>query len=116
MLAALGLVRLALLRLTGYHQRAGEYGTHWNFFFTLAAMRGAADAVDAAALRRLRPWTLAAAVAALHHVGLKLGLESWVLSDAPRDNLVSANRSLSCSEAEFWNVRKEELATFELFV
>ena len=38
-LLLLGLLRLLALSSTGYHHNVTEYGTHWNFFFTLAAVK-----------------------------------------------------------------------------
>ena len=38
-LLALGLARLASTTAVGYHVNTAEYGVHWNFFFTLAAVR-----------------------------------------------------------------------------
>lgn len=39
-LATLGLSRTLITWAVGYQQHVGEYGMHWNFFLTLAAVRG----------------------------------------------------------------------------
>merc|ERR1719167_2189705 len=38
-LIVLGLFRLVSVSLIGYHENVAEYGVHWNFFFSLAAVR-----------------------------------------------------------------------------
>lgn len=38
MMHAAGLLRVAATQALGYHVDASEYGVHWNFFFTLAAV------------------------------------------------------------------------------
>ena len=38
-LVGLGIGRLVATEITGYHGHVTEYGTHWNFFFTLAVIR-----------------------------------------------------------------------------
>ena len=35
----LGLLRIASVQATDYQQHVSEYGVHWNFFFTIAAVK-----------------------------------------------------------------------------
>ena len=39
LLAAIGLLRVGFIAISGYAQDIAEYGEHWNFFLTLAAMQ-----------------------------------------------------------------------------
>ena len=47
-LAALGVLRLVTTSGINYQSHASEYGIHWNFFFTLCALRGLQWALDRA--------------------------------------------------------------------
>ncbi len=55
-----GFVRLGMTKAAGYQEHVGEYGEHWNFFFTLAAV-----AALTAAVRLPRAALLPAGVAVL---------------------------------------------------
>ena len=41
-LLSAGLARLVCVKSAQYQEHASEYGTHWNFFLTLAVVRGVA--------------------------------------------------------------------------
>ena len=88
-LLMLGAGRLMAVRLSDYHEVHSEYGTHWNFFFTLGIVAAAAAAATPA-----NPY--AAAVAGLsvllaHQAALSGGLAAYV-EHAPRLSLISANK------------------------
>ena len=46
-LLALGIGRLVSTRASGYEVPLDEYGAHWNFYFTIAAVRAAAALLHA---------------------------------------------------------------------
>ncbi len=84
----LGLFRLIAVKISNYHEHVTEYGVHWNFFFTLAIVKIASSLVKT----NFRPIVMSLILLAIYELGLKLGLETWILSDFPRNNLISANR------------------------
>jgi hypothetical protein len=98
-LLMLGGLRLLALQATGYHHVVTEYGQHWNFFFTLAAVR-----LLAGCLARLlqgpgrRAWLLAVGAAVAHELVLAEGAQDWVLGPAGRQGWLEANREglVSC--------------------
>jgi phosphatidylinositol glycan class W len=93
-LLLLGFLRLAATTSSGYVVPIGEYGAHWNFFFTLAAVallgaaappprRGGARAAAAAC----------AAVLCLHALALHAGgLAAWLDAPSRGDDVLSQNR------------------------
>ena len=84
----LGFLRLIVVKASNYHEHVTEYGVHWNFFFTLAFVK----IVSTVFTTNVRPIVMSIALLAVYEIALKLGLETWILSDYPRNNLISANR------------------------
>ncbi|XP_070564066.1 phosphatidylinositol-glycan biosynthesis class W protein-like [Ptychodera flava] len=95
-LLILGFGRLVSVKAADYHEHISEYGVHWNFFFTLAAVR----VLSALVLTFFSPrmsWIISLAVAVGYQYCLtNLGLEHFVLHGSDgnntREGLLNANR------------------------
>ncbi|KAH9811652.1 GWT1-domain-containing protein [Melampsora americana] len=93
-LVLLGVIRTILVKGVDYPEHVTEYGVHWNFFFTLAIL----PMIGVAARRLMTVSHLGFASLGLllgifHQLMLSYaGVENYVLSDAPRNGLISANR------------------------
>ena len=85
---ALGFLRLLSVKSLDYHEHVSEYGVHWNFFFTLGLIKG----ISTILRLQIHPAVMAALILFPYEIILKLGLQNWILSDYPRNSLVSANR------------------------
>lgn len=88
-LVAIGAGRLLAVRAADYHEVASEYGTHWNFFFTLALVTATAAIATPASVRATA--LCVAALFLVHQVVLVCGLAQWV-EHAPRLGIFSANK------------------------
>ncbi|XP_062342104.1 phosphatidylinositol-glycan biosynthesis class W protein [Osmerus eperlanus] len=90
-LVILGMVRLASVKMTGYHEHVSEYGVHWNFFFTLAIVR-----VVATVLLAVFPlsWSglLALLIGGLYQFTLETGLKSFIIHNSDRTGFLQANK------------------------
>ncbi|XP_010865858.1 phosphatidylinositol-glycan biosynthesis class W protein isoform X2 [Esox lucius] len=83
-LVALGLVRLASIKMSDYHEHVTEYGVHWNFFFTLAIVRVVAS-VLLALFPVHRSWLLALLIGGLYQVMLETsGLKHSIIHNRDR--------------------------------
>jgi hypothetical protein len=92
-LIVLGIGRLVVTKEIDYQEHISEYGTHWNFFMTLAVTKFFGSIlID---IFRTRNCTKFVAIAFLciHEMFLHLGLKEFILSeDTKRDTLLKANR------------------------
>ncbi|XP_014286256.1 uncharacterized protein PIG-Wa [Halyomorpha halys] len=91
----LGIFRCVSVKSLDYQQVISEYGTHWNFFFTLAAVKLMATYLMNKFQNKEMLTSIVLAI--LHQIILQAGVESWMISDAPRNNPLSANREGICS-------------------
>jgi phosphatidylinositol glycan class W len=99
-LLALGFARLVSTRAAGYQHPVAEYGVHWNFFFTAAAV-SLLTLLSQLPPRLLLPAGLA--VAAAHQAALSLlGGSAWVHSDARGSGWVSLNQEGVGSIPGYW--------------
>ncbi|CAG0925159.1 unnamed protein product [Notodromas monacha] len=97
----LGLLRVLAVKSTNYQEHQTEYGVHGNFFFVLAGLRLFSGVFDPMLNRwQVSPEFLSWVLIAVQELGLKLGLENWVL-EAPLNRaelgFVSQNREIFVS-------------------
>ncbi|KAG2497252.1 hypothetical protein HYH03_004836 [Edaphochlamys debaryana] len=96
---ALALVRLVSTRAVDYQVPVGEYGTHWNFFATIAVVAAVAGVVAVPPDRLL---TAAISATLLHQAALSYGgLGAWAVSPERGPDLASLNKEGLASAAGF---------------
>jgi glucosaminylphosphatidylinositol acyltransferase len=90
-LLVLGIGRTYFVTKADYHHYVFEYGVHWNFFMTLAFLK----IINLFVLPFISTCCLsiiATILVVIYEFALNFGLAEWIMSDAPRDTLFSANR------------------------
>lgn len=93
-LILLGTARFLSVKQLNYQEHVTEYGVHWNFFYTLAICK---------MLSTLflyvynKPFPFSVITMAIHELTLYIGLQTWVFSQIPRNDFISANREGLCS-------------------
>ncbi|GAB5593512.1 Glucosaminyl phosphatidylinositol (GlcN-PI) nositol acylation protein [Umbelopsis nana] len=101
-LLTLGFIRLLATKSVNYQEHNSEYGLHWNFFFTLGFLPP--FTAIAASLSTYIPFSvLGLSTAIAYQAMLAHGLQNWVL-DAPRVDLVSANKEGICSFVGYFSI------------
>ncbi|KAJ7465187.1 GWT1-domain-containing protein [Mycena latifolia] len=112
---ALGVIRVLLVKGTEYPEHETEYGTHWNFFITLAVLP--IFQVLLHPLIRVVPVSLlGVGVGLLQQIALSIfGLKHYVQT-APRLNLISANKEGIASLAGYLSIHLLGLSTGTLLL
>jgi phosphatidylinositol glycan class W len=93
-LILIGLLRLISLKSTDYVEHVSEYGVHWNFLFTIAAVKVLCAPICVyIGNNALSMFVFAFAVGRSYQYWLENGLADFMLSEE-RDlsNLLSANK------------------------
>ncbi|GAQ86552.1 phosphatidylinositol glycan class W [Klebsormidium nitens] len=99
-LLLLGFARLAATKAAGYQEHVGEYGTHWNFFFTLAAVE---LLTSAAPIGPGRAGLVGAVVLAGYQAVLsKSNLSEVLMSNHRGASLLSQNKEGVASAFGYW--------------
>jgi len=96
-LLILGFFRLFSTKAADYQEHISEYGVHWNFFFTLSAVAVFVSVLDLSGSSCA--W-VSFSLITVYQTALWFGLEDWILN-APRDNLITANKEGICSSIGF---------------
>lgn len=92
-LFALGIARMASIKMSDYQEHVTEYGVHWNFFFTLAMVR-----VVASSLFVIVPvsysWVVALLISIFYQLTLEMsGLKAFLMHNTDRHrDLIHANK------------------------
>ncbi|KAJ7450043.1 GWT1-domain-containing protein [Mycena galericulata] len=106
---ALGVVRVLLVKGTEYPEHETEYGTHWNFFLTLALLP-VFQVLLHPLIRVVPASVLGVGVGILQQTALSLlGLKHYVQT-APRVDLISANKEGIASLAGYLSIHLLGLA------
>ncbi|XP_057677499.1 phosphatidylinositol-glycan biosynthesis class W protein [Corythoichthys intestinalis] len=92
-LVALGVLRLALVKMRDYQEHVTEYGVHWNFFFTLAIVRVMTKMLLVAVPAK-HSWILALVISSVYQFALETtGLKDFILYNNDREkSFLHANK------------------------
>lgn len=91
-LLILGTGRYVAIEILGYQRHVSEYGVHWNFFLTLVSIKIFIGILPKK-LTYKYPLLVGIWILCMHEYSLTTkGLKEWVLSNEPRNDLISANR------------------------
>ncbi|XP_068641894.1 uncharacterized protein At4g17910 [Aristolochia californica] len=100
-LLLLGFGRLIFTAGVDYQVHVGEYGVHWNFFFTLAAVSLLTSII---CIRPCYSGPLGSLILIGYQMFLMCGLNNYLLSDERTNNIVSQNKEGFFSIFGYWGM------------
>ncbi|KAF3449423.1 hypothetical protein FNV43_RR10151 [Rhamnella rubrinervis] len=100
-LLILGFVRLLSTAGVDYQVHVGEYGVHWNFFFTLAAISALTSIIN---VSPQHCGILGLLVLVGYQCGLMCGLNKYLLSNERGTDIISQNKEGAFSILGYWGM------------
>lgn len=100
-LIILGFSRLLSTKGVDYQVHVGEYGVHWNFFFTLAAMSILTSIID---VPPQYCGILGSVILVVYQSCLMRGLNTYLLSEERGTDLISQNKEGLFSIFGYWGI------------
>lgn len=100
-LLILGIIRILSTTGVDYQVHVGEYGVHWNFFFTLAAVSVLTHLIN------IHPnycGTFALLILIAYQICLILGLNEYLLSNSRGSDIISQNKEGLFSIFGYWGM------------
>ncbi|CAH0387912.1 unnamed protein product [Bemisia tabaci] len=92
-LLILGIGRYVSVIICDYHVNVKEYGTHWNFFITLAVVKLASFIIfKLSNFKVLNVFFISSSLLLIHQYLLNYGVRDWVFSEIEREDFIVANR------------------------
>ncbi|XP_024397386.1 uncharacterized protein At4g17910 [Physcomitrium patens] len=100
-LLLLGFIRLIVTKGVDYQEHVGEYGVHWNFFFTLA---GVSLLTSLISIKSSWCGPLGITILAVYQIVLSSGLNVYLLSPQRGQGLLSLNKEGIASTFGYWGL------------
>ncbi|BBM97007.1 glucosaminylphosphatidylinositol acyltransferase [Marchantia polymorpha subsp. ruderalis] len=100
-LLVIGFARLILTKGVDYQEHVAEYGVHWNFFFTLAAVALLTSLIHVPAAYC---GSLAVVILGGYQASLSFGLNKYLLSSERGPGLISLNKEGVYSIFGYWSM------------
>jgi phosphatidylinositol glycan class W len=96
----MGLVRVVVHAMVGYHEHLTEYGMHWNFYITISVVN-----LSLAFLKNVKHALGAALIimTCYEYILNTTGLKEFILY-APREGLIAANKEGICSSVGYISI------------
>lgn len=91
-LLLLGVGRVMIVEYTVYQKHVTEYGTHWNFFITLAVVKLFTGMITSTINSEYSLFSGIWILGMHEYIISTTNLKAWILSDEPRNDFFSANR------------------------